>query len=269
MADEALRYAVLLRKPEQLDFHALAEALARRRSVPVLDAMPEARSCWGIIGEGQDEPAAKDEAAALTTAGFEALALPQNLLADLPAAVHVARAELGPGQSEFFGADVAPHRVKAEEGVLLCAAVLKREATQTITMQKNVGLAGKALQVGLLMATGIPIRTASMRKEEQKTVSSPELWGVLDLVLKDPDRRLRILSESFDYSCLKEDKAYDSLGNLRALARRLAALWPEAGRNRGLRFILEGKPQRDMGYASLSDLERESRWLLTLRTLRA
>jgi hypothetical protein len=58
------------------------------------------------------------------------------------------------------------------------------------------------------------------------------------------------------------------LGNLRALARRLAGLWPEAGRNRGLRFILEGKPQRDMGYESLADLERESRWLLTLRALR-
>jgi hypothetical protein len=107
-----------------------------------------------------------------------------------------------------------------------------------------------------------------MRKEEDKTVVSPELWGVLDIILTAPSRRLRVLSGDFDYSCLREEKTYDSLSNFRILARRLAALWPEAGRNRGLRFILEGKPQRDMGYDCLADLERESRWLMTLRALK-
>ncbi|MBI5240551.1 MAG: hypothetical protein HY926_08770 [Elusimicrobia bacterium] len=269
MGDEALRYAVLLSRPEQLDFHALAEALARLRSVPVLDAVHEARSCWGILGGHQEEAAARQEAAALAAAGFSTLALPENLVEDLPDAVMAARAELKPEASDFYGAEAAPLRVTAQDVVLLCAVVLKREATQTITTQKDISLGQKALQVGLLMATGLPIGTARMRKEEKKTVPSPELWGVLDIVLKDPARRLRLFSESFDYSCLGADKVYDTLGNLRVLARRLAALWPEAGRNRGLGFILEGKPQREMGYETLDDLEREARWLLTLRTLRA
>ncbi len=33
-------------------------------------------------------------------------------------------------------------------------------------------------------------------------------------------------------------------------------------------MILDAKPVREMGYESLDDLERECRWLLTLRCLR-
>jgi hypothetical protein len=267
MADEGIRYVVLLRKPEQLDFPVLAAALARQRACPVLDAMSEARSCWGIIGEGQGEPSAKNTAAALNSAGIEALALPQNLLEDLPPPVPVVKADFEAGEPAFFtaGGEALP----AGGATLLCAAVLKRSVTQTIKTQQNIGLADKALQVGLLMATGIPIKTSSMRKEVTKTVTSSELSGVLDIFVGKPARRLRVLSEAFDYSCLKEDKVYDTLGNLRALARRLAAAFPAAGRNRGLRFILEGRPQREMGHESAADLERESRWLLTLLTLKA
>ena len=266
MADEAIRYAVLLSEPEQLAFPALAAALARRRGCPTLDAMPAARSCWGILEEDHAEAAAKDLAAALTAAGFQSLALPQNLIEDLPPAVAAVKAELGSETPAFFTADGTPH--PAANAGLLCAAILKRSVTQTIKVQKDINFTDKALQVGLLMATGMPIRTARMRKEVDQTVASSELWGVLDLIFPAPPRRLRVLSDRFDYSCLKEEKTYDTLSNFRALACRLAALWPEAGRNRGLRYILESKPQRDMGYEALADLERESRWLLTLRGLR-
>ena len=265
MVDPALPYVVLLRKPEQLDFPALAAVLARQRGCPTLDAMHAARSCWGILEEDRDEAAAKGLAAALSAGGFDSLALPQSLVEELPAAAAVVKAEFGPGGVVFFTADGASH--PAACSALLCAAIFKRSVDQIIKVQKDIGFADKALQVGLLMATGLPIRTSRMRKEVDKTVPNPELWGALDIILKSPARRLRVLSERFDYSCLKAEKAYDTLSNFRALARRLAALWPEAGRNRGLRFILEGKPQRDMGYESLADLERESRWLLTLRGL--
>ncbi|MCX5797771.1 MAG: hypothetical protein NTY77_19955 [Elusimicrobia bacterium] len=266
MADEAIRYVVLLRKPEQLDPHALAEALARHRGCPTLDAVPAARSCWGILGEGQDESAAKDEAAALTAAGFAALALPRNLLEDPAPPAPVVKGELGEEKPAFCTA--AGERLPVVSPILLCATVIKRSVTQTIKVQKDIGFTDKALQVGLLMATGLPIRTSRLRKEEDKIVVTSELQGVLDLILTAPSRRLRVLSDDFDYSCLKEEKTYDTLSNFRLLARRLAGLWPEAGRNRGLSFILAGKPQRDMGYESLADLERETRWLLTLRAIR-
>ncbi|MDD5628080.1 MAG: hypothetical protein PHU21_03380 [Elusimicrobia bacterium] len=264
MAEQEIRYAVLLRKPEQLAFPALAEILARRRGCPTLDAMASARSCWGILEQDREEAAAKDLAAALTAAGLEALALPQNLLEELPAAQAAAKADLD--QRVFFSD--SGEALPAAAPVLLCAAIIKRTVTQTIKVQKDIGLAQKALQVGLIMASGLPIRTASMRKEEGKVVASTELRGLLDLVFVEPDRRLRVVSDDFDYSCLKDKKTFDSLSNFRLLARRLAGFWPEAGRSRGLRFILENQPQREMGYESPVDLERESRWLLTLKALR-
>ena len=287
MADKAMPYVVLLRKPEQLSVSVLAAVLARARGCPTLDAMAAARSCWGILEEDHAEAAAKRLAAALTAAGCESLALPQNLVEDLPPAAAVVKADLGSPAPAFFaargephpGLDASPQAHALPDGLryggpagldaaLLSAAILKRSVPQTIRVQKDISLTDKALQVGLLLATGLPIRTARMRKEEQRTVLDPELWGVLDIILRAPVRRLRVLSDGFDYSCLKEEKTYDTLSNFRALARRLAALWPEAGRNRGLRFILDGKPQRDMGYESAADLERESRWLLTLQGLR-
>lgn len=266
MTEEAVRYAVLLRKPEQLDFHALAAVLARRRGCPVLDAMHEARACWGILGEGQDEAAAKKEAAALTEAGFDALALPQSLLEDPAPAVSVVKGELGAEEASFSTA--AGEAVPAGNTVLLCAAIIKRTVTQTVMVRKESSMGQKAMQMGLLMATGLPIKMPGASKEESKTIASSELTGILDIVLEKPARRLRVLSEGFDYSCLKGDKTYDTLTNLRALGRRLAALRPQAARNRGLRFILDSRPQRDMGYEALKDLERECRWLLTLQAIK-
>ncbi len=267
MAEEAIPYVVLLRQPEKIAFPALAAVLARARGCPTLDALAVARSCWGILEEDHAEAAAQRLSASLIAAGFESLALPQNLIADLPPEVAVVKADLASQTSGFCTADGELH--PAVDTRLLCAAIFKRSVTQTIKVQKDISFTDKALQVGLLMATGLPIGMSRMRKEVDKTVVGSELWGVLDLILMAPLRRLRVLSDGFDYSCLNEDKAYDTMSNFRVLACRLAALWPEAGRNRGLRFILDSRPQRDMGYESLADLERESRALLTVSGLRS
>jgi hypothetical protein len=47
----------------------------------------------------------------------------------------------------------------------------------------------------------------------------------------------------------------------------IAKLAPEAWRNHGTRLIQEGLPLNRLGYSSLTDLERETRWLLTLHML--
>ena len=56
----------------------------------------------------------------------------------------------------------------------------------------------------------------------------------------------------------------ESNGNFKVLVSDFVQEAPQAWRNHGTRVLLENKPLQTMGYESLEDLERESRWLLTL-----
>ena len=58
---------------------------------------------------------------------------------------------------------------------------------------------------------------------------------------------------------------YQAMGNLKLVLADQIEAAPEAWLNHGTRVLLEGKPIRTMGYESVDDLERETRWLLTLR----
>ena len=93
---------------------------------------------------------------------------------------------------------------------------------------------------------------------------SPKPTGDL-ATMKRPARRLRVDALHFDYSYLKERKLYQLMGNFKLLIVDLVKAAPEAVQNLGTKVLLEGKPIQTMGYNSLADLERETRWLLTLQ----
>ena len=60
----------------------------------------------------------------------------------------------------------------------------------------------------------------------------------------------------------------NTLGNFRTLLKILKTNAPNALLSRGAGILIESSPVSTMGYDSLGDLERESRWLLTLLALR-
>ncbi|HVE13588.1 MAG TPA: hypothetical protein VNI01_09360, partial [Elusimicrobiota bacterium] len=93
----------------------------------------------------------------------------------------------------------------------------------------------------------------------------PEL--ILELAWLEPRRRLRVDAPRFDYSCLNARMGYGSAANLRRLAAELSRRAPRALLGQGLRAILDGAPGRERAYGSRAELERELRWLLTLRAL--
>jgi hypothetical protein len=101
----------------------------------------------------------------------------------------------------------------------------------------------------------------------EKTEQHQDLVFYADIFYHHPFRRLRIAAARFDFSCLKERKLYQAQANCKLLIGDLARMAPDAWRNHGTKILLEGKPMHTMGYVSLEDLEREARWLLTLRAL--
>jgi hypothetical protein len=241
-------FAVLLARPEARDPMVLAKALAAVRKTPLQDQIVAAKNGWGIIAENLGEAEAQNLVQQLHQAGVESLALPSSSFVPLPEAKPAATIEL----------------LMAAQPVLVAAAGITITSTTTRTVKEGPSAAQKVLSTAILLGTGLPIKIGGRERSVEKTQQHSELIFYLDLLYKDPFRRLRVAAQHFDYSFLKERKLYQIFGNFKLLVGDLAKAAPQAWRNHGTRVLLEGKPMQTMGYGSLTDLERETRWLLTL-----
>lgn len=251
MSEPALRYAVVLRDGPAPKLAALAQAVASVKKSPTQDLMAPMRRARGLLELDVDEAAARALVAALEGAGIPAVALPSSLLEELPP-VEVVRSL---GQ-------------KLEAPALLAAAVFRSTTMKVVKEEQGPSAGERAIKMGLSLATGLPLGLmGGAKRVVEKSVESAELAYFLDVYLGRPLRRLRIDYHDFDYSCLGQRKGYDAPGNFRRL---LELLSPAARQlNAGARCLLDGKPVRELGYDSLVDLDRESRWLLTLQSLKS
>ena len=244
--------AVLLGSPEDFELLEIARVLAGVLKVPLQDATTRAKRKWGILVENVDSSEAGRLAGQFQEAGLPVKVVPQDSLAILPEPQILSRT----------GGETL-EKIAGERISLVAAAGFKRISTTTTRVEEGPGAGVKALKLGILVTTGLPLPLGRKRVVE-KTQEQSELVFYLDVFLNNPPGRWRVDAQSFDYSFLKERKLYQILGNFRLLVGDIAARTPNALRNRGTRILLENKPIREMGYESLRDLEQESRWLLSL-----
>ena len=249
-----VRYCVLLKAQNSLKPTELARVLAAARKVPMMDLLNAAKACWGILEEDLPEAEARQWAGRLEAAGLAAVAVPRGLLEDLPEAATAA--------AESWA------RVVWTRVALVSASAINQTSSKTVITKEGPDIGQKAMKLGIMMATGLPINVGPQEREVARTVETSDLLFYLDIVLKDPDSRLRVDAQAFDFSVLGGAMTYSVVTNFRALVEAAAAKAPGALLGRGTRILLSGKPVREMGYASLKDVERESRWLLTLRELK-
>lgn len=241
-----MRYAVVLAGGERPPVPELAKALSEALSVPVPDYALKLRRARGLIELDCEEDAAKREAEALTAAGARAVAVPAGLLEEAPAATPV------------HAFDAKPR------GRALAAVTFKQSRARVISADSGPGK--RALQLGLSLATGLPLVSMGFGKKPPKVVAETDDVSYLDLVCEDPAARLRVAAHDFDFSCLGERMGFDAPGNFRRLLEWLSPGCERLGD--GARTLLDGKPMRELAYESLEDLDREVRWLLTLRALK-
>ncbi len=249
--NETRRFALIQLDPEPCDPMQLAKALAAIRGTPVQDQVLVARGAWGIVADDLSEMEAKSLGQALRSAGVRCAAGPVNALARIPAAEMLST----------FG------DMPAARPTLMAVAGLSVRTEKTTSVKKGPSGAQKAASTAIMMTTGIPIKIGGRKGKVEKTRSEESLAFFVDLYYENPARRLRIDASSFDFSCLDQRMLYQAQGNLKLLMGDLVQASPESWLNHGARVLLEGRPIRTMGYRSLDDLEREARWLLTLRSL--
>jgi len=249
--NQTSRFALIQLDREWSDPMGLAKALAAIRETPVQDQVLVAKRAWGIVADDLPESEARALGQALRSSGVECAAGPTAALAQLPA-VEAART-----------VDVLP----AVHPVLIAVAGLTVTTTKTTTVEKGSSGAQKAASAAIMMTTGLPTKIGGRKRKVEKTQSEQSLTFYADLYYERPSRRLRIDASNFDFSSLKKRMLYQAQANLRLLIEEFVHASPETWTNHGTRVLVEGRPIRTMGYGSLGDLEREARWLLTLRAL--
>ena len=244
------------------EFAALAQVLGAAFKLDRDTAAAAARHCWGVLGQNLDETAAEDLAGRCADLGIRTLKLPCPQ-PPLPAAEKVKkvvfpqhRPEEKTGAALFTGGAGASAAAGPDDIAVLAAAPIKEETLRTVKTTEGPSGQEKAVRLGIMAVTGLPIGLGKSR-EVNKEVKSADLSFYLDIILS-AGRRLRLTSGDFDFSCLKEKKTYSSQLNFRLLCAELAAFAPAAFKSAGLRAILEARPLAYIPYDSLADLEKET-----------
>lgn len=263
---EPLDYAVLLARQDEPKLQEIAKVLSAIQKIPLQDAARLARTSWGILGEKLDKDTAADLAGRLKDASMESLVLPQGLIEELPPPALAASLEFLPSgvRANIKGGN--SETLVKEQIRLIAAAGLKQTITTTVKIKEGPSPTQKAVSMGLMMA-GLPISIGGKSREVEQKKQTTELFFYLDLYLRNPVRRFRIDAQNFDFSCLKARMGFTAHQNFRILVLEMIRLCPQAMISRGTKVLFDSAPIASMGYDSIADLDRESRWLLTLDSL--
>lgn len=259
-----MTFSVFLASEDQLQLGPLGKAIADFKGVPAPDAAHDAHECWGIVGENMEEAAALRLASCLKQMGLQSIVLPSEKLTPFPATVMLTHA--GVSSEGLTGLDESrrEQRVGWNSVRVIAAACLKTTTSKTVTEKQGPTIAQKAVSIGIMMATGLPIPIGPKKQTVTRTVSATDTFFMLDVVTTEPAGHYRILADNFNYSLLKERKQMNSMGNFKTVLSDAVTYAPRARRGKGTRILLAGQPVNMMGYDSERDLDRECRWLFSL-----
>lgn len=264
---EEREWAVVLSKPEFLDWPRLGKALASFRKIPMQDAAHDAKNSWGIVAENLDEKGASELSRCLDQSGLGGVVVPKAKLAQIRPANLLNQIALNM-EGLQVEAKLGAHRVIPWSFFSVAAvSVFKKTMIKTIKVEEGPSAAEKLAKTGIMLATGIPIPMKKKKTVERK-IEDPDLFFFCDLFLKQNSLRIRLDAQTLDYSFLGERKGFGAHGNFRLLVNEIGSNAKGALVNRGMRVLLNSQPINTAGYEDASDFEKECRWLLTLANLK-
>lgn len=261
MTSDSSLQVVLLKDEEQLNWGPIGQALAAHRHIPTLDTALEAKKCWGILGENLSIDEAGMLCSSMEKLKVKAVAYPHSSLVVLPPITFVSTVNFSNEYLSLTGETGGEVQLSWKDISILAAAALNTSTRHTIQEKQGPSGTQQLLNVGIMLATGLPIKIGPKKKTINKTVTDTNLSFVLDIVAKDSFQRFRIIPDDFNFSFLRERMVHGAMGNFHLLLTDLAAKAPQSRQSRGTRIILAGQPMTNMGYETLADLEKETRWL--------
>ncbi|MFA5975561.1 MAG: hypothetical protein WC859_05270 [Elusimicrobiota bacterium] len=259
--------AILLADPHALDFSKVAQALSKIRRIPLADAAQQARTQWGLIIEAVDEGVAVEWENQFTTLGVVVRMVNPSQVVSPPSAVSVSQLVLSKDHLTVTPAGGHALDIPMKDLWLLGACVFEEDSTTTVTRQEGPSIGQRVASAGVFLATGLPLSIGPKKQTVETKQHHSETHVYLDLITRLPDARYRLDGRQLDYSILGDRKQYHAMGNFRQLLQVISQSASDAWRNRGADILLANRSLAEMSYRSLSDLDHELRWLLTLRSL--
>ena len=283
MAEETGTFSVLAADDKPPDFILASKIIAESRGLNREDAGRTARHAWGVLGEGLSEDAAALVLERCALYGLGAVKVPTALIPALEPPVNIKKAVFAAGNFNHADGGSLAGSEGSGDILILAAAPVKEQTTRTVTTTEGPSGQEKAVRLGIMAVTGLPIGLGKS-KEVKKEIKSSEVSFCLDIALKTDRplsarsdnagapravlRRLRLNSGDFDFSCLKEKKTYSSQTNFRLMCAEFAAFAPRALRNAGLLALLAGATLAILPYETADDLKKETLRLAVLTALR-
>jgi hypothetical protein len=255
-------WTVLLAEPLGVDLSLLGRFYASEKKIPLIEAQRLARRSWGFLGRDLSAVEAQALVHSAALSGLTTRAVENTHIPSLPPpeAVRGARFE-GDRVDLHIGVPATVRPLVFSHIQLLSVSTFRQDSNVVRTTKEDASLSRKIAGVGIMLTTGIPVGMGK-GKETLRTVTETE-W-VLSLDIFGEGECWRIVPAAFDFSGLGVEKGTTGPDNLRRLLTRLHREAPSALLNRGARWWLEGRPLNTAGYDDASDVEHESRWLLTL-----
>ncbi|MFA6433195.1 MAG: hypothetical protein WCW52_00720 [Elusimicrobiales bacterium] len=257
MAEEKTGTFSVIAADERLpDFILLTKLISESRGLNRDDAGRLARHSWGFLGEGLTGTQADELLKRCGLCGIKAVKTETGGPAALKPPLYIKKAAFEGGVFNYTDRTGRNGAGEKTDILVVAAAPVKEETTKTVTTTEGPSGQEKAIRFGIMAVTGLPIGMGKT-KEVKKEVKSSELSFCMDLLLRTDGIRLRLGSNDFDFSCLKEKKTYSSQLNFRLLCAELAAFAPRALKNAGLLAIIENKPLTPLPYDAISDFNKE------------
>lgn len=255
-------YFVVLKSIDHFDLPSLADILSRTLGIHRMDAATQLKHSWGLLYKTHVIEEAEELQEAFEQAEIDTFLLPVSKLRKPPEPI-VLRNAIPQKDGVSFQDKGHDKFLKWNNIILVCAG----EIEETLRKTERLPPDGKAKK--WLLRTGLtPVTAVAIQHERSKirevTKDRTESKYYLDLIAGDDYDSVRILGDSFDYSCLGSKMAYNALVNFKNLALDIAKCLTGTTRNQGMRAMEARAPAKSSKYGSLDDFENEKLWLMQL-----
>ena len=255
-------YLVILKDSESFDLQVLADAVSSGLEVPRFDVATKIKRSWGILHRTPLIDQANQLKESLKKEGIETFVLSGAELIAVPRPKTLKKISLEP-QGVAFQEEGQDRLLPWENILLLCAGKIEESISVKETLPPDGKVKKWVARTGISMTTAIAISRERAKKRE---VSKEKIdWTYcLDLVAGEGVESLRILGNSFDYSCLGDRMAYNVIINFRNLALDIARYLPNVIRNKGMCSMEAKTVVKEVKYTNMHEYEHEKTWLMQL-----
>jgi hypothetical protein len=254
-------YFVVLKNPSRFNHTSLADALASNISVLKVDAVMHLKNYWGFLHKTQEIDEAHELQEKLRQWGVQTFVISTPEMKQLPAFKVLKKASLEE-HGLAFEEDGQKKSLPWNRFVLVCAGqVIEIETVKKRTVGDG-HYAKHLATTGVSFVSAVRI-SADRLKGKEVIEKKPGTTFLLDLIARENSESIRILGNSFNYSCLGDKMGYNVLMNFKNLYQEIAKFMIDVVKNQGARSI-DSDDMAKLKYISENSYENEMLWLMQL-----